>query len=480
MLRFIVLANRARMLRQLTSNKTFLRRLFLLALLLSILPFLILTYFCHPAYDDFCISAHALTTGFIERQINVYKVGAGRYFSTLVLTFSPLNVGSFAGYKAFGVATILLTFVSIFCLIHAIVRSAVPLIDKLIATSFLAALFSNQAPDITEAYFWTTGEIVYQLPLILSMLFFAVVIRSSDKSKGAKLFRLFLSCLLIVAIVGSNETSMLVIALLIFTITIAMWMAKSEQRWSWLIFSIITIFCVAVVIAAPGNTVRSSVFPGRHRFFYSLGMSFRQEVSFLLIWLSNFAFVFGTFLFIPIAGKLSDTIPFFRHIRVSPIVSSILLLFLVFLGLFPAYWGTGMMGQHRTVNTVYFFFLIGWFVNIVIWVDFLKRRRGFTFARLPNYVYVVGVPILLCTLLFSNNTKIAIADLVRGRAYRYDKLVYRRYAQFEQCARDGNVDNCPVERITDLPTTITNPYYETEVQCEKWFWKARAQSSGSR
>jgi len=138
------------------------------------------------------------------------------------------------------------------------------------------------------------------------------------------------------------------------------------------------------------------------------------------------------------------------------------------------------MGQHRTVTTVYFFFLIGWFINIVVWVDYLKRKHGFTPAKLPNYVYAIGVPLILCTLLFSNNTRVAIADLVRGRAYSYDKAVNERYAQFKQCAREGHLDDCPVMTISDLPTTITNPYYEVEMDCEKQYWKIQGQSSASR
>jgi hypothetical protein len=468
------------MLGRLTSNKTALRTLILLALLLSIVPFLILTFFCHPAFDDFCNTANAIGRGFIEWQVDMYNNSFGRYFLTAILYFNPLVFGSFAGYKAFALLIILLTFVSIFSFVDALLNSSFSRVDKLIAASFLMALFCNQMPEVTEAYYFMSGAMVYQLPTIMSLFFFALVIRARDKSKRVKLLLWLLSCILVVAIVGSSETSMLILALLVFAITITMWIAKSAQRWPWLVFLIVTIVCGAVVILAPGNAIRGSNFPGRHRFFYSLGMSLRQEFSFLLIWFSNFAFVLGTFFFIPVATKLADRIPGFKHLRVHPLISSLLLLLLVFLGLFPAYWNMGMMAQHRTVTTAYFFFLIGWFINIVIWMDHLKRKRGFTPAKLPDYVYVIGVPLLLCTLLFTNNTKVAIADLVRGRAYRYDQAIKKRYVQFEQCAREGNVDNCAVERITDLPTTITNPYYETQVECEKLFWKAKAQSSSPR
>lgn len=468
------------MFEHLNDDKSRLKKLTLLALLLSIVPFLILAFFCHPAYDDFCSAVGTLKAGFIEWQRVMYVGITGRYFNMAILYFSPLNAGSFVGYKVLALLIILLLFVSIFYFLDALFKSNIGLLDKLIGAGFLLAVFSNQMPDVTEAYYLMTARNAYQLPNVLTLFFFALVLRSSEKSKRAQRLVTILCCFLIFAIVGCSENAMLILALFVFPITINLWLEKSEQRGTWLIFSIVVIVCAGIVIAAPGNVVRTQLFPGRHRLFYSLGMSLRQEVSFLLIWCSNFAFVLGTFFFIPVAARLSDRIPFLRHLRFHPLICTLLLLLLVFLGLFPSYWTMGMMGQHRTVNAVYFFFLIGWFINIVIWVDYLQRKRGLVFARLPAYVYVIGVPLLLCTLSLTNNTRVAIADLVRGRAYSYHKAVNERYEQFKQCAREGHVDNCPVQTVSDPPPTITNPYYETEFGCQEEYWKLQVELSRRR
>lgn len=468
------------MLDQPLVNKSALKKLILFALLLSILPFLVLSFFCHPAFDDFCNTVQALSMSFIQRQIHVYKNFDGRFFAVAVASLNPLTFRSFAGYKAVGLLIILLTFLSIFSFVSALLKSSFSRIDKLIAAGFLMALFCNQMPEVTEIFYFMTGVIVYQIPTILTLFFFALAIKSSEKPKRVKLFMTILSCVLLVAIVGSNETSMLIIALLVFSITINLWLEKSEQRWTWLIFSVVTIVCGAVVILAPGNAVRGSNFPDRQRFFFSLVMSLKQVARFLLIWLLNPAFILGTLFFVPIAARLSDKISAVRNLHINPVISSLILLTIVFLGCFPAYWATGIMGQFRTANVAYFFFLIGWFVNLIIWVNYLKLKRGLTIAELPSYVYVIGVPLLLCTILFTNNTKVALADLLSRRAYRYDQAVKERYVQFEQCARAGTMDTCPTTKITDVPTTITNEYYEVEMGCEKRFWKIRAKSSGSR
>jgi hypothetical protein len=457
----------------LVLNQARLKLLALATLLLSNLPFPILALFCHPAFDDYDFTSRAMTLGFFRWEKVIYTTVTGRYFSMFLLYFNPLKFGGIVGFKTATFLTVPILFVAAFAFINAFLQSTVTLADKLILSAFFVGLFSNQMPEITEMYYVMTSRISYLLPSILTLVFFALVLTASKKTKRIRLALQILAGVLIFAIVGASEISMLVLALLIFSVTINLWLDKQKESWIWLVFSIVTMACSAIVILAPGNTVRSAMFDsGQHRFIYSVGMSVRQELSFLIIWCSNLSFLFSTLLFIPLAANLSDRIAFFKHVRFHPLVCSLLLLLLVFFGFFPAYWSMGMMGQFRTVNTVYFFFLIGWFLNIAIWIDYLKRKRNFEFAQLPNYVYVISVPIILAALLFTNNTRPAFGDLARGRAYRYDKAVYQRSVELRQCIRaDIFVKNCPMVSISDLPTTITKPYYETEFDMERYYWR---------
>lgn len=466
------------MLDYLTRNHDQVKRLLLLALLLSVVPFLLLTIFSHPAHDDFNFAIRVFKNGFIATQRDFYLGWTGRYFATAISSLTPLTFGGFVAYKAVGSLAILLTFVSILSLVDAWAKSNVARIDKLIAAAFLTALFSNQTPDVTEAYFWMTGASYYTLGCILTLFFFATATKTSDKSPGFNVISSVASCLLIIAIVGSNETLMVILLLAVLPITIKKWIDKKADRRMWVIYTAIAITCAAVVIAAPGNAVRGGYFPGKHRFFFSLGMSLLQESRFLLTWLFNPAFIMGTIFFIPVAGELSEKTKILRQVRVHPLLISLWLLIMVFAGFFPAYWSTGLLGQHRTVNEVWLFFMIGWFVNILIWVNYLKQERGLRpFPSLPKYAYIIGVPLLLFSLFSLNNTRAAIADLVSLRAYHYDIAVKQRYAQFEQCGRAGHIESCPASTISDLPTTITNPYFETEFGYEKQFWLLRTASA---
>lgn len=462
------------------KNETLLKKLLALALLLSNIPFLILTAFIHPAYDDYCFAEQTLRLGAFVAWKATYNKWTGKYFGNVLSVLTPLVYGNLTLYKACALLIILLTFVSVFCLVNALFKSGLTTVERLLLASFITALFSNQMPEITEGYFWMGATVYYQFGSILCLFFFALAASLPRKTKGARSFTFLLCSVLIVAIVGSTETTMIIFAMLVAVITVKMLLLKTEECWMWVIFSIITVACALIVVSSPGNAIRSSFFPNKYRFLYSLGMSLRQEVAFLSIWFSNISFLFGTLLFIPLAAKLSDRADLPKYFRIHPLIPTLLLLAVIFLGLFPAYWSTGMMGQHRTVNTAYFFFLIGWFICLVIWVKYLKEKRWLKKESLPAYVYLIGVAFLLFNLYFSNNTRTAIGDLVRGRAYRYDMEVKSRDAQYEQCAREGRVEDCPVAKITELPETITNPYYETEIECNLRYWKLKTLLADSR
>jgi len=458
----------------LTKHGAAIRKALALALFLSIAPFLLLTLFAQPAYDDYCFSAQAGELGFAGSLKYFYNGWDGKYFYSVLRYLNPLTFGSFAGYKAVALLVILLTFTSIFCFVSALLERSVSTLDKLLAALFLAALYSNQMPDLTEGYYWAGSTLTYQVGAALSLFFFALAAKLRGRTEGARLLLAVLCCVTVALVVGISETVMVIFDLLLLLITAQAFRERWGTRWAWLSFLIAALVCSAVVLAAPGNAVRASNFPDKHRLFYSVSMSLLQEARFLFTWLSNSSFALGTVFFIPVAFKLAGRVALLKRLYVHPLASTLLLLTVVFLGFFLPYWGTGLLGQHRTANLVYLYFLVGWFVNILIWAEHLKGKRWAAGPRLPVYVYAAGVPLLIWGLLFSNNTREAFADLASGRAAHYDREVKKRRGQLEQCAREGRIRECPFEKIAEMPATTTNPYFEVDTECELRYWEVRA------
>jgi len=452
-------------------NQDMLRRLMLLALGLTILPFAILTIFSNPAYDDYCFAVRSMRLGFIEAQKSAFNTRFGRYFSTALLSWD-LN---FSGYHVFAFLFILLTLAAIYFLVAALLDSSATRLDKLIAAALVTALFSNQMPDITEGYYWLSGSVTYQLASILTLFLFALAIRALKGGKRSNLA--LVGCgLLIIAIVGCNETSMALLLFLLTGITVKAFSIRSTARWAWVALLGVAMLCALVVILAPGNAVRGSYYPNKHRLFFSLGFALIQEARYLLKWITNPALVLSTILFVPIAGKLLRKSNLVKNqLRIHPLTALLFLLGLVFLGFFPAYWSTGLLGQLRTVNTVYLFFLIGWFLNVCFWVEYFERRRPDQKWELPTYAYIICLTLVPLTLVLTNNTKAAFADLAGGRAYTYDQQRRKRNAQFEQCAQEHT--KCEFTPISALPLTTANPYFETNFDCEAWYWELKGQTA---
>jgi hypothetical protein len=441
----------------------------LASLLVCLLPFLVVSFFAHPFYDDYCMAARTLKYGLWGALKHAYFNTDGRYFTNALLRLHPLGYGSTLGYKLGGVLVILLLFAAVYILAGALFKAETSRVERLIAAAFFTALYSNQMPELTEGYYWMTGAVVYMVGVAM-MVFFFVSVAKLFESRGTKRALLVaLSLILIAAVVGSNETQMAIFFLLLLVITVKTFVKR--DAWLWLSFLLTATACAIFVLTAPGNALRSAHFPNRHRLFYSLALSSVQEVYFLLKWFSNPALIMGTILFIPLAYRLSERSELVRnHFNLHPLMALLMLVGVVFMGFFPPYWSMGQLGQHRTANLVFFLFLLGWFLNLAVWVGYLRVRRALTVAPLPRYVYVICLLLIPLSLLTTNNNREALGDLVSGRAYRYDVQRRERNSRIEQCLRT-NESPCVISRLTDLPASITSDYTDTMLYCDELYWK---------
>ncbi|MFN2599461.1 MAG: hypothetical protein ABR563_20005 [Pyrinomonadaceae bacterium] len=459
--------------RSLKAN-TLLRAAAFFALLLPSLPFAFLSAFAVPAYDDYGFAVTALRSGLVRTQTGWYRSISGRYFSTAVLSLGPLTFGSFTGYKIVALLIVLLTFASSFFFITAALGAQVALLNKLCMAALVTSLFSNQTPDVTEAYYWMPGSISYQLGCVLILFFFGLMIMSFRAPRGsARVLLLAAAAVSVFAAVGASETSMIFLLFLVSAATAKAFILGAESRTTWALVLAFGALCALVVFASPGNAARSACCPDRHRLLFSLQMSVAWGARFLSDWVTSPALLLSTILYLPVAGALAERSDLAReHFYLHPLTSLSLLLGVVFLGFFPVYWATGMFYEYRTVNAAYLFFLVGWFVNVSVWVGYLKRKRRVKIPRLPARVYAVGLPVLSAVLMVSNNTRVACADLFTGRARRYEQEVSRRHALFERCVSRGAGD-CPAEKIAEMPETTSNSYFELHPEAEQDYWRAR-------
>lgn len=393
------------------------------------LPYLLLFTYIHPAGDDFTYAFLGKKSDFISAWMDEYNLWNGRYFSNLLVLNNPLTY-THIGLIEYRIILFLIYLTLLFSLFYFF-RTVLNKVYTFISCLFLVLLFNlvylSQMPTLAEGMYWYTGVVTYQLGIVFTLLYLSLLYNYLiDKYlKANKYIHIvsLISCLF--AIVGSNEVMMLLI--LFFHIILFVLVYRNNKKNSSLIIWLCILISLlsAVVYFAPGNKIRETYFIGvSHHFWLSLAFSLLQCLRFVFEWLNNGAIIMLSILFIPINNILNQRIFLFKNnFFLRPWISLILLFALIFCCVFPAYWSTGILGQHRTVNVAYFFFIILWFVNLSIWIN--------TYPTLFNRIKSKHTLLLslLCILMIvtTRNSRGVIEDIFSGNCSAFNQELKHRY-----------------------------------------------------
>ena len=200
-----------------------------------------------------------------------------------------------------------------------------------------------------------------------------------------------------------------------------------------LILSFISILFGCLVYFAPGNENRGDSFEENHQFFHSFFYSGAQTIRFFTTWLAAGTILIASLVYYPIHKKISDEIPLLKSsFYVSPLIAFLLSLSIIFISAFLPYWSTGILGQHRTMNIAFFFFILSWFIFLTSfynskyskWVEFSPKIKKILFT------------ILCLTLILTHNGWNVLADLYSGNAKNFDLQMNARYEKIKNMNTD--------------------------------------------
>lgn len=393
----------------------------------------------------------------------------GRYFSNILVGRGPLVLGldHLWLYRLIPVALILGSLLSAWMLLSSFTSGHLNTSRRGIAALILVALFLHGMPDIGQGIYWYTGAITYQLGNILLFTYVAILVRLLLRGGGMS-WPIGAGMIALAALViGSSEVHMV----LMVAFHAAWVMGRARSAVPWPRGTIVLLGCVAafslVVALAPGNTVRGSNFPLRHDLLNALWMSLLQTGRFGLTWAGDLSLLLASLLFLPLSRDLSRRVPLFqRSFGLTPFRSTLLLAAVIFLCVFPAYWATGILGQHRTVNVAYWCFLPLWFINLTVWDAHVLQGR-WRFDLKPRWRLLAGIAMTM-HLHLGRNGGGAWLDLVDGTAARFNAQMQARYVTLTDPPRsDGPV---PLDPITAVPRTL----YLLEIQADPTHWLNRA------
>ena len=417
-----------------------------------LLPFLILFFFNHPSADDWGLSQNPKISGFIAAQKNYYYFWTGKYFSNLLMSFNPLYFGSLSGYKVLTMFLMIAFIYVLFTLISSLTSKSLNLKEKFLITSAIFFLYLYSMPSLPQSFYWLTAAVVYQLGIMMIMMFLIIYIKLNDEElSGLNIFLIFIQLILLIGIAGCSEMSMVIGILIIVLIAVSDFLKKRKISFRLILYAVVSGAASYVLISAPGNLVRGSIYPNAHRFFPSLWISFTILSEYLYYWIFYSPLLFVTFLTIPVLSKLTGiTEKHYFRFSVNPLTAFLIYTaFLLILFFIPA-WSMGGSPVNRTVNIIYFVFLSGWFFNIIVLICYISGKNYFDFRRIPKYFYTFALAIVLLFLFKKNNIRLASADLLRGTAVRYNTELNERYENIMLNPSDSLV----VPNLKNTPRSI--------------------------
>ncbi len=403
--------------------------LFFFSLLLLFLPYLYVSRYCHPAADDFVYSSMGKYNSAFSVVVQQYFSWSGRYTSNFLQFVNPIVFDSFAFYKVMPLLIIALTIIAFFIFIYAVAGARVGSLQVFILALIATLLSLYQMPILSEGIYWYAGAVTYQLGNICALVYVGLLLfyHQGNLFFNKKMHITAMTFLLIFSI-GFNEIIM--IALVAFAIYSLIVVNKNKSPHEALYFFLlcVTLIFSGLMFFAPGNHLRGELAPGTHRLFYSLTLSLAQTLRFFLEWTSSVPLLLLSFLYYYLNKKLSEHIPLFvSSFYLSRMYAVIILFGTIFIAVFPPYWATGILGQHRTLNVGYCLFLIMWFINLTVYFNFYKEKLTFVKPASKKLQATMLIATLIA-LSFSKNSYDVLTDIFYGRAKQFDEQMKERYA----------------------------------------------------
>ncbi len=449
-------------------------------LLFCILPFFLLFFYCHPSGDDFSYAMLGTKQPLLPALADEYNLWNGRFTSNVFVLKSPLiyRVNWLVSYRFSMLAIFLFSICTLYFFFTYFFKNVISKKQILAISFFFMLLDLFQMPILSEGTYWYTGVVTYQVANSIMLFYLIGLHKFLNLTNGLSKIGLFVILfILLILLSGFNEVIMLL--LLVFHLVVGIhFFVKKNKNTSWISGLLLaSIIGFSIVYFAPGNKVREAYFIGEsHRFYHSFTSTLLQTLRFGFEWLSSGVILLVSLIYIPISKNLSKHVDLFKNnFFINKWVSLVALVSVLFISIFPAYWSTGIMGQHRTVNTAYFYFLFLWFINLTIWTN-----KSLFFQKLEvkksmmNYCLVISL-VLMCG---TGNTFNAWKDLISSQASNFDTELNQRYQRLNSFSKSADeIQTLP--KLKSHPVSlfiydITNDPKYFPNTCYKSYWNLKS------
>ena len=448
--------------------------LLLAASLAVLLVFILLAPYAHPSSDDFCMASGVSDEGLFTHLWNHYFEWSGRYSSNALYAIYPVIAGLFDGYKYIPAIVLASLFLASAFFLSTLFATRLLSRPVMLASLCFVSVYVLGMLSPASGLYWMAGAFTYQSANVLLLVALALMIRLADRQRQGEPNLSVLAVLLLVVVVavGANETGMLALTAVAALAALLHLRSGWGVLWPWLAVLAVSLLGFAVVYLSPGNEIRAADFPLRHDWSRSLRGSLSVGAKVLWIWISNPVWIVASLLAPFAFTRLYQQAA--RRFTVSATTIAVFLLCtfaMPFVLQFPAWWAMGGWPPARTLDAVYFLFLVGWFVSLAaITVRFTSADRPDAGPGSHGRIAAVAIPVL--AVLFSvavlghHAFRQARTDLVQ-RAPPYHDYLEKRYERIAQALANGERNLVVADFAQPYPRTL----YFNDIMRDPGHWR---------
>lgn len=394
------------------------------------------------------MAAGVIDSGLLRHLWDHYFEWSGRYTGNALYAIYPTVFDLFKAYKYIPAVTVLALFLaSGFFLSSAFRVRQFTWPVSLFSLCFLSVFLLGMTSPASSLY-WMAGAFTYQTANILILVILGLMVKLHDRQRNSESYARALSALLLVMAVaiGTNETSMLALTALALSGVVIRLNSDWKMLKPWLLVLAIAVLCFLVVYLSPGNTVRAAEFPLRHDLSRSINGSLAVGLKIIWLWVSNPLLIVSSLL-TPFAVcrlyQLSERqTSEWRFLQSKPVITMLAVntLLMPLILQFPAWWSMGGWPPARTVDAIYFLFLISWYMSIVTFtLRYLypnKQRHDKPVSGATTFVILFLSAAFAATAIDSKASRLALTDLLH-LARPYHEYLQSRYKEIEHAKATG-------------------------------------------
>jgi len=429
------------------------RQTLLVCAIVYILPFIIFSFWNHLAADDYFIGVKKQSEDFWAIQYFNYMNWNGRYtaiFSTTILVFTNLlyDKSDFIGIY-FLTATLLSFFYLLIQINRYLLFKAISRLTLFTAALVLLIAELNFIPQPVTQFYWFSGAVTYQQPLIWFFLL-AGTATGVFFSSTYKYLYIPLVVFLLVCMLGHNE--MLTIWFLLWSTAIAIFNMYTNQKNKRLIVVLMGCSYIAafVLLLAPGNFSRANIFD-RSPAVLIAGISTAKFIISTWFFLKEPLWWFLMFILISNA-RLKHQLAahsFFRHLTALKFIP-LMILYVSFgiLTYFPILYVSNGSIPYRMENAICFLNSL-----VLIIILFLKSPLA-AHPGAGSLVYKYRFLLISMGIFLTANMGKVFQTLVSG--FFYDQVMEERLVKL----RTGSFEKRSVIRLDNYDLALQKKIHE--------------------